>query len=80
LLTASPDGRPLVHPGAPGRACTVAVPVDVERLRREDPDLAREWRAAVRAALGGALDAGGEILGVDQQRRYLVLLAPTEAS
>ncbi|HVF05716.1 MAG TPA: hypothetical protein VNA20_12820 [Frankiaceae bacterium] len=41
----------------------VAVPDDVEMLRRTDPDAARAWRHCVRAELGGALDGCWTVVG-----------------
>lgn len=69
------DGRPVPSTRAPtggtGTAL-VAVPADVEALRRTDPALATRWRRAVRAALTGALDAGLRITGFTADARYLL--------
>jgi predicted GNAT superfamily acetyltransferase len=51
----SPQPRP-VDAGA--TSVLVAVPADIEGLRRSDPALAADWRLAVREALGGRLDTG----------------------
>ena len=50
---------------------TVAVPDDVEALRRNDPAAARDWRHRVRAELGGALADGWQVVGFDG-RGYLL--------
>ena len=50
-------------PVAGGEVRTVAVPDDVERLRRDDPDAARAWRLRVREQLGGALAEGWSVVG-----------------
>lgn len=50
---------------------TVAVPDDVEALRRSDPEAARAWRLRVREELGGALDGGWVVTGFDE-RGYLL--------
>ena len=50
---------------------TVGVPDDVEALRRDSPDAAREWRHRVRAELGGAFAEGRRVVGFDD-RGYLL--------
>ena len=50
----------------------VGVPPDVERMRAEQPDLARSWRAAVREVLGGLLDEGGRVVGFTRAGQYVV--------
>lgn len=49
--------------GAEGRV--VAVPDDVEALRRKDPEAARAWRHRVREELGGAMAEGWAVVGFD---------------
>ena len=64
--------------GAPvaGRAsadvCLVAVPPDIERLRVNDPALAREWRIALRDSLVGLMADGARITGFDKAGWYVV--------
>lgn len=41
-----------------GDAIEIAVPADIEAVRREDPALAMEWRAKLRDAFEAAFDAG----------------------
>ena len=55
----------------------VAVPRDIERVRRDDSGLAREWRVAVRQTLTTLLSDGGEITGFDRAGWYVVRRAPT---
>lgn len=50
----------------------IAVPADIERLRHTDPEVARQWRSALRHVLGGLLAAGGRIAGFSRQGWYLV--------
>lgn len=56
--------------GAPAPARTksgtvlVAVPEDIEQLRRDDPALARQWRHAVRDVLGGLMAGGARVVGL----------------
>lgn len=50
----------------------VAVPEDVEALRRADPDAARAWRHAVREVLGGLLTEGALVTGFDRRAGYVV--------
>ncbi len=56
-----------MDPQTPG-CVHVAVPADIESLRRDDPAEARAWRTRVRAELGSALAGGGRIIGFDRDR------------
>ncbi|GAA1966265.1 hypothetical protein GCM10009776_31520 [Microbacterium deminutum] len=60
-----------VDAGTPG-CVHVAVPADIESLRRQSPAQAREWRLRVRAELGAALAGGGRIIGFDRVTGYIV--------
>lgn len=51
---------------------TVAVPADIERIRREDRAEAQRWRFRVREQLTRALDAGGRIVGFDRAEGYII--------
>jgi predicted GNAT superfamily acetyltransferase len=46
---------------------TVALPEDIEALRRKDPVSARAWRQQVREAVVPALAAGAEVAGLTEQ-------------
>ena len=72
LVSPGPDGGPRVAAPRAGVPWLVAVPPDVEQLRLRAPELAARWRAAVRAALGGALDAGARVRGFAQEGWYVV--------
>jgi predicted GNAT superfamily acetyltransferase len=50
----------------------VAVPSDIERIRREDRAEAQRWRFRVREELTRALDAGGRIVGFDRSEGYII--------
>lgn len=50
----------------------VAVPADIERIRRDDRSVARQWRRSVRDRLTELLDSGGRIVGFDRAQGYLV--------
>ncbi|SCX59660.1 Predicted acetyltransferase, GNAT superfamily [Klenkia marina] len=70
-LACSPDGAPV--PGrTDGPVLLVAVPRDVEALRRDDPGLAGQWRTAVRSVLHPVLAEGGRITGFDRAGRYVL--------
>ncbi|MFI9550060.1 GNAT family N-acetyltransferase [Nonomuraea endophytica] len=65
------DGRPV--PGRTDAATVlVAVPEDIEGLRRGDPAAARSWRLAVREVLGGLLAEGGRVTGFHRRCFYVV--------
>lgn len=55
---------------------SVAVPGDIEALRRDDPESAADWRRRVRDELLSHLGAGLRIGGFDDERGYL-LVSPT---
>ena len=58
---------------APSRGCVcIAVPADIESLRRENPREAGQWRTRVRDELGSALADGGRIIGFDRTEGYIV--------
>ncbi|MDQ0815310.1 putative GNAT superfamily acetyltransferase [Streptomyces sp. B3I7] len=70
-LSAGADGRPVT--GADdGPVLLVAVPPDIEELRRTDPELGRAWRPAVREVLGGLMAEGAEVTGFDRAGWYVV--------
>jgi predicted GNAT superfamily acetyltransferase len=70
-LEVDADGAPhVVATDAPRRL--VQVPPDIERLRHDDRDLAAAWAAAVRATLGGALDAGFRVSGCTRDGWYVL--------
>ena len=50
----------------------VAVPGDIEALRRTDPLLARRWRLGVRDTLHPRAEAGWEIEGFRSDHHYVV--------
>ncbi|WP_018653960.1 hypothetical protein [Actinomadura flavalba] len=65
------DGRP--DRGLVGESTLlVAVPADVEALRRTDPEAARAWRRAVREVLGGLVQDGARITGFHRRSCYVV--------
>ena len=70
-LDRTPEGGPLSGPAKAGLVL-VAVPADIEGLRRESPELARSWRRGVRESLGGLLLGGGEVVGFDRAGWYVV--------
>jgi predicted GNAT superfamily acetyltransferase len=70
-LARSDQGWPV--PGEPaGETALVAVPHDIEGLRRTDPDCAQQWRIAVRDVLATAMAAGGSVAGFDKSGWYVV--------
>ncbi|MDP9849715.1 putative GNAT superfamily acetyltransferase [Streptosporangium lutulentum] len=65
------DGRPVLG-RADARTVLVAVPEDIEGLRRTDPGAAKAWRHAVRDVLGGLLSEGASITGFHRGSCYVV--------
>ena len=78
VLGLGPDDEPVPgdapQPGEPGLCAT---PPDIETDRRERPAHARDWRHALRSALGGALDRGWRATGISRSGWYV--LEPPEA-
>ncbi|MFF4772602.1 GNAT family N-acetyltransferase [Microtetraspora fusca] len=65
------DGRPVLGRTDAGTVL-VAVPDDIESLRRTDPGAAKAWRHAVREVLGGLLEEGARITGFHRRTCYIV--------
>lgn len=70
-LSRSDTGRPVAGTGG-GQTVLVAVPHDVEAMRRSDPQCAIAWRGAVREVLLAAMADGGQIAGFDKSGWYVV--------
>jgi predicted GNAT superfamily acetyltransferase len=65
------DGKP--EPGtADAETLLVAVPADIEALRRRDPDAAKQWRVAVRESLSALLNDGARVTGFDRAGWYVL--------
>lgn len=77
VLVEGDDGGPVREPARAGTVL-VAVPRDVEALRRADPRAAGAWRVAVREVLGGLLEEGGRVTGFDRERGYVVERRPED--
>jgi predicted GNAT superfamily acetyltransferase len=72
-LLSEVDGRPVVRRVDDSTALVrVAVPADIEALRREDPGLGRAWRLAVRSTLGAEMSGGARVVGFQRAAGYLV--------
>jgi predicted GNAT superfamily acetyltransferase len=77
LLGRSATDAP-VEPGDawPGGTALVAVPTDVEALRGRDPEVATQWRYAVRGAMRRALDRGYRIASMTRDGWYVLEGSP----
>ncbi len=80
-------GRDGEHPvpaeaGLPGdgRPLRVAVPVDAEALRAQDPAAAARWRYAVREAMSAALAAGYQVCGISRDGVYALTVPAAQAN
>jgi predicted GNAT superfamily acetyltransferase len=70
-LARSDQGWPV--PGElAGETALVAVPHDVEGLRRAHPECAQQWRVAVRDVLSTTMAGGGAVAGFDKSGWYVV--------
>ncbi|MEV4145910.1 GNAT family N-acetyltransferase [Amycolatopsis sp. NPDC049691] len=70
-LAADAGGGPVTGP-ADAPVVLVAVPADIEALRRADPGRGRAWRVALREVLGGLLAGGASVIGFDRAGWYVV--------
>lgn len=70
-LDRSDQGGPVAGKVA-GETALVAVPHDVEGLRRTDPGCAHQWRIAVRDVLSTVMAAGGYVAGFDKSGWYVI--------
>lgn len=64
-------GRP-VSTGRCADVLLVAIPEDIEGLRRQEPGTAKAWRLAVREVLGGLLEQGAQVTGFHDKRYYVL--------
>lgn len=71
VVLADDGGRPVFRPSG-AATVLVAVPADVEGLRRVDPGTAKSWRHAVRDVLGGMLAEGRKVTGFHDKSYYIV--------
>lgn len=71
-LDRDPAGAPRPGQAAGAHTILLAVPDDVERLRAGDPALARAWREAIAATLGGLLAEGATVTGFDRTGWYVM--------
>jgi predicted GNAT superfamily acetyltransferase len=55
-----------------GETALVAIPHDIEELRRTDAGCAQQWRIAVRDVLSTTMAAGGQVAGFDKSGWYVV--------
>jgi len=76
-LSRSPSGAPV--PGSlRGRTLLVAVPPDVETLRRDAPGAAKDWRLALRDTLSALLADRARFAGFDRDGWYVLTRDPEE--
>ncbi|MEV4620783.1 GNAT family N-acetyltransferase [Asanoa sp. NPDC049573] len=68
------DGRPTMG-DLDGRTVLVAVPPDIETLRRTEPGVAHAWRVAVRETLGTLMAGGWRIVHFDRTGWYVLTKA-----
>ncbi|MFG1705736.1 GNAT family N-acetyltransferase [Nonomuraea sp. M3C6] len=71
VALADEGGRPVPGPIDAGTVL-VAVPADIEGLRRADPGTAKAWRHAVRDVLGGLMAEGRTVTGFSGKSYYVV--------
>ncbi len=70
-LSVGPDGGPVAGP-ADAATVLVAVPPDIEQLRRTDPGRGTAWRVALREVLGGLMADNARVTGFDRAGWYVI--------
>src|SRR5438270_7302815 len=71
ILSVGPAGEPVARASS-ARVLICQVPDDIVALRRSDPGQARQWRGALREALGGSLERGYQITGATRSGWYVL--------
>ena len=71
IVSVGPDGEPVVRTSS-SRVLLCQVPDDIVSIRRANPALGREWRMALRNALGGSLNSGYTIKGATRSGWYVL--------
>ena len=71
VLAIGPDGEPVYEPSA-SRVLLCQVPEDILAVRRANPALARDWRLALRRALGDSMARGYRIKGATRSGWYVL--------
>lgn len=71
LLAREQDVVPVMRETS-ARLVRVALPRDIESLRRTDPELATRWRLALRETLGDLMDEGAHVLSFDRSGAYTI--------
>ncbi|MEV7678340.1 GNAT family N-acetyltransferase [Streptomyces sp. NPDC088341] len=69
-LSVASDGGPLMG-SSDGPVVLVAVPPDIEALRRADPGLGQAWRVALREVLSGLMAEEARVVGFDRAGWYV---------
>lgn len=75
LLDVGRSGEPVIRAlgsEPAGEPLLCQVPADVVALRRTDPELAREWRLALRDTMGLTMAAGYRATGMTRSGHYLL--------
>ncbi|MGH7765462.1 MAG: GNAT family N-acetyltransferase [Candidatus Dormibacteraceae bacterium] len=71
ILAVGQSEEPVIDRSS-ARILLCQVPEDIVVIRRNDPGLAREWRMALREALGGSLASGYEIAAATRSGWYVL--------
>lgn len=67
------DGRPVFQAFNQQSAFWVELPADIETMRKEDLDLAKQWRATVREALHEPIESGWFIRSINKERTAILV-------
>ena len=71
ILSAGPGGEPVAETSG-SRVLLCGTPSDIVAMRKENPEMARAWRVALRRALSGPMAHGYRILGAARSGWYVL--------
>lgn len=71
VLARGAAGEPVAGP-VPTAYGRLEIPADIDALRATDPDLARQWREALRTLLPGLISSGRRVIDFDEGGAYVV--------
>lgn len=72
VLSVDATGGPLLSGRSPTGRCRVSIPRDIDALRARNPDLAQEWRDAVRTVLEELTRDDWQIVDFDDSSSYVL--------
>lgn len=79
VVSAGRWGEPVTAEDLGTATVLVGLPEDITGLRRDRPEVAEQWRLAVRQSMGRALDEGMCVVGFTEEGHYVLDRGPAQA-